>query len=53
MGFEIWKTLGISWSVGVGFLVAGGMAAAAAALFVSRRRAAAPPTSGLRLGPHD
>jgi hypothetical protein len=52
MGFELWKTLGISWQVGVGVVVAGGTAAAVAALFLSRRRAA-PSPSGLRLGSPD
>ena len=52
MGFEFWKTLGISWPVGVGALVAGAVAAGLAALFVSRRRAGATASS-LRLGPGD
>jgi hypothetical protein len=53
MGFELWKTLGISWPVGVGVLVAGLAAAAAIALLVSRRRALAQSAAGLRLGPRD
>ena len=52
MGFELWKTLGISWQAGVGALVVGAMAATVAALVVSRRRAA-PAATGLRLGAPD
>jgi hypothetical protein len=52
MGFELWKTLEISWPVGVGALVAGAVAAGLAGFFVSRRRAGATAPS-LRLGPAD
>jgi hypothetical protein len=53
MGFELWKTLGISWQAGMGILIVGTFAATMAAVLVSRRRAANPARSGLRLGAPD
>jgi ABC-type spermidine/putrescine transport system permease subunit II len=46
MGFELWKTLGISWQVGIGAMVSGVMAATLVALLVSRRRARASAVAG-------
>ena len=53
MGFELWKTLGISWPVGVSVLAAGAMLATVIALIQSRRRALAPTVTGLQLGSRD
>ena len=49
MGFELWKTLGISWQVGICAMVSGVMAATLAALLVSRRRAEASVAGRLDL----
>jgi hypothetical protein len=48
MGFDLWRTLGITWQIGVGVMAAGAMAASVAALVLSKRRAATA-ASGLRL----